>query len=555
MGPSLPAGERDYLLKNFLNNVLDNILTLTNKMQQFNFLVIGGGLAGLSFALRVADYGSVAVLFKKERVLSSSAWAQGGVAAVSRADDHFALHIEDTKKAGAGLCNPEAVEIVVKEGPQRVKELIQFGAQFDTIVDKDNNVQFDLAREGGHSKRRIYHSADATGWEIQRVLLEKSLEHPNITFFDNCSAIDLITSQEKVTADRKVLGAYVLKEDGAIEAFVAQRTMMATGGAGKVYLYTSNPDIATGDGVAMCHRAGATVLNMEFFQFHPTCLYHPKAKSFLITEAMRGEGAVLRRINGERFMDAYHPDAELAPRDVVARAIDKEMKIHGEEHVYLDITHKSKDFILQHFPTIATTCEQYGIDITTEQIPVVPAAHYCCGGVRSDLHGRSQLQNLFVAGEVSCTGLHGANRLASNSLLEAMVFAARAAKVACSDIEKNYTYPPVPEWDSGSAVDSDETVMLAHNWDEIRRFMWNYVGIVRSEKRLERALNRSSLLREEIEKYYWDFTVTHDLLELRNLSLVADLVIRSAIQRKESRGLHYNLDYPDTLPGAQDTEI
>jgi L-aspartate oxidase len=526
-------------------------------MERFDFLVIGGGIAGLTYALEVAAHGTVAVLFKKGVEDSSTNWAQGGIAAVSDQEDDFALHIDDTLVAGAGLCNREVVEIVVREGPARVAELVARGTQFDKSEDGSG---FHLHREGGHSRRRILHAADATGHAIQVALLAAARMHQNIRFFSEHSAIDLITTQKlqrrkgSRNAPNRVLGAYVLGPSGEVITVRAGRTLVATGGAGKVYLYTSNPDVATGDGIAMCYRAGAPVANLEFFQFHPTCLFHPKAKTFLITEALRGEGALLRRINGERFMDAYHPLKELAPRDIVARAIDNEMKKHGDEHVLLDISHRPADFIRAHFPTIHQRCLDFGIDITSQPIPVVPAAHYCCGGVVADIYGRTGIAGLYVAGETAHSGLHGANRLASNSLLEGVVFGYRAAhdSIACS-------VPPsdvaVPEWDPGQAVDSDEQVVITQNWDEIRRFMWNYVGIVRTNKRLARALSRALAIEREITEYYWNFKVSSDLLELRNLSLVAQLVIRCALQRKESRGLHYNLDYPELGPSVHDSVI
>lgn len=523
-------------------------------MEQVDFLVIGGGIAGLSFALEVADHGSVAVLFKRGLSDSSTAWAQGGIAAVSGADDSFELHIEDTIRAGAGLCNPEIVELVVREGPQRIEDLISRGVHFDREKGLDS---FHLHREGGHSRRRILHTADATGSEIQRALLAAAQSHGNITLLTHTSAIDLITSHKLFPRRRRgantALGIYAYHPDGRITAILARKILVATGGAGKVYLYTSNPDIASGDGIAMCFRAGARVGNMEFFQFHPTCLYHPQAKSFLISEALRGEGAKLTRINGERFMPRYHTLAELASRDIVARAIDNEMKIHGEDYVLLDISHREPAFIKEHFPSIYQRCLTFGYDITAQPIPVVPAAHYCCGGVLVDRNGRTDLANLYAAGECAFTGLHGANRLASNSLLEGVVFGFRAARHAIVSLGETTRPEPVREWDPGSAVDNDEQVVITQNWDEIRRFMFNYVGIVRSDKRLERALRRSDQIQSEIAEYYWHVTVTPDLLELRNLSLVANLVIRSAIARKESRGLHYTIDYPELAMQASDT--
>lgn len=514
-------------------------------MERYNFLVIGGGIAGLSYALKVADLGTVAVLFKKNVEDSSTSWAQGGIAGVNAPDDNFKLHAEDTEVAGAGLCRSSTVDIVVKEAPERIQELINWGVKFDRA--NGDNSAFDLHMEGGHSRRRIFHVADATGSEIQRKLLAAAKAHKNIEIIPNTSAVDLITTHKigvEKSLPNRVLGAYVLMPDGGITPFVAHTTMVATGGAGKIYLYTSNPDIATGDGIAMCFRAGVSVANMEFFQFHPTCLFHPQAKSFLITEAMRGEGAKLKRINGEEFMSRYHELKELAPRDIVARAIDHEMKLHGEEHVLLDISHLPSDKVRSHFPTIYERCLKYGFDITTGPIPVVPAAHYCCGGVVVDEFGRTNITNLYVTGETACTGLHGANRLASNSLLEALVFSHRAAEIRKSESRDENLKFNIPPWDTGKAIHSDEQVVVTQNWDEIRRAMWNYVGIVRSNKRLARALTRIKNIQREINEYYWNFLITSDLLELRNLSLVAELVIRSAIARRESRGLHYNLDYP-----------
>lgn len=523
-------------------------------MERFDFLVIGGGIAGLSYALKVAEHGTVAVLFKKDPNLSSTLWAQGGIAAVNEPDDTFDLHIQDTLVCGGGLCKREIVEIVVTEGPERVAELVALGAKFD----KGEHGEFHLHREGGHSRRRIFHAGDATGSEIQHTLLAAVKEHPSIKCFTGTNAIDLITTHKlkrELHEPNKVIGAYVLKDDGVIEPFLADKVLVATGGAGKIYLYTSNPDVATGDGIAMCYRAGARVANMEFFQFHPTCLYHPQAKSFLITEAMRGEGAKLLRMNGEPFMQKYHPQLELAPRDVVARAIDYEMKSRGDDYVLLDITHRPADFVREHFPTIYQKCLQFGFDITKEPIPVVPAAHYLCGGVMSDEFGRTDIQDLYVAGECACTGLHGANRLASNSLLEGVVFGHRAAVHSIERKSDRKCDLQPPPWDPGSAVDSDEQVVITQNWDEIRRTMWNYVGIVRTTKRLERALHRIELMRREIQEYYRQCTVTSDLLELRNLSLVAELVIRSALARKESRGLHYTLDYPYAQSITTDTIV
>lgn len=513
-------------------------------MEKFDHLVIGGGIAGLTYALNASKFGTVAVLFKNSLTESSTWYAQGGIAAVQDTSDNLALHVDDTLNAGAGLCNREIVELVVKEGIDRIHNLIEWGVKFDLA---DDGSGFDLHREGGHSARRILHSADSTGYEIQRALLTAAKERPNIKFFENTCGVDLITTHKlgrDIHTANRALGAYALLPGGNVEPFLARKTVVATGGAGKIYRYTTNPDVATGDGVAMCFRAGCPVSNLEFFQFHPTCLFHSKVRTFLLTEAMRGEGAILRRINGEPFMKKYHPLAELAPRDIVARAIDNEMKLYGEEHVLLDITHRDRAFIEQHFPMIYERCLSLGIDIAKEPIPVVPAAHYSCGGVIADEWGQTDIENLFVAGECASTGLHGANRLASNSLLEGLVFGYRAAKKASENLMESGFADGIPEWDPGNSRESDEDVVITQNWGEIRRFMWNYVGIVRTNKRLERALRRSNLIDREITEYYWNTKITVPLLELRNLNLVANLVIHSALQRKESRGLHYNLDFP-----------
>lgn len=509
-----------------------------------DFLVIGGGIAGLTFALEAAAHGSVSVLCKTAMGEGSTAWAQGGIAAVSAEDDSLELHVEDTLIAGAGLCNRSIVEMVVQEGPARIKDLIGFGVAFD----REDTSSYHLHREGGHSRRRIYHTADATGSEIQRKLSQAARNTPAIQCFENCMAIDLITSR-KVGIDfhkpNRVLGVYVLMPDGKIEVFCADRVVIASGGAGKVYLYTSNPDIASGDGIAMAYRAGCAVANMEFFQFHPTCLFDPKAKSFLITEAMRGEGAKLRRVDGSAFMHEYDAREELAPRDIVARAIDFEMKKTGDEYVLLDISQRGEDFVKAHFPTIYERCLSYGINCGTGPIPVVPAAHFCCGGILTDEWGTTSIAGLYAIGECACTGLHGANRLASNSLLEGVVFGHRAAQHAIERLAPADRIPQIPEWSTRGSVKSEEAVIISQNWDEIRRFMWNYVGIVRSDKRLERALRRSEVIEQEIREYYWNFIITKNLLELRNLSLVANLVIRCAIARRESRGLHYTIDHPE----------
>jgi L-aspartate oxidase len=431
----------------------------------------------------------------------------------------------------------------VREGPDRLKDLVAMGAEFN----RRDNGEFDLTREGGHSKRRIVHAGDVTGKEVERAMLAACDESKNIAFFTDATAIDLIRDRGTATSGGRVQGVYVLRDSGAIETFVGKVTVLATGGAGKVYLYTSNPDVATGDGVAMAYRAGAKIANMEFYQFHPTCLFHPDAKSFLISEALRGEGGKLRlRSTGERFMQRYHPLAELAPRDVVARAIDAEMKRTGDECVLLDMTHLGKAYLVERFPTIYATCREFTVDMAVQPIPVVPAAHYMCGGVVSDEHGRTSLPGLYAIGEVACTGLHGANRLASNSLLEGLVFGHRAVAAAVAEVQTGVKLATdLPEWDPGSAVPSDEMVVISQNWEEIRRLMWNYVGIVRTGKRLDRARRRLDMLREEIRDYYWRYQVTRDVIELRNIADVAHVIVECASRRKESRGLHYTLDYPE----------
>ena len=528
-------------------------------MKTFDYVVVGSGLAGLTFALKAADKGSVAIVTKRSRADSNTAWAQGGIACVTSSEDSIDLHVRDTLVAGDGLCNEEAVRTIVGEGPERISELVSLGVSFDERTTPDGVRERDLGREGGHSKRRILHARDATGSEIERTLLAAVAAHPGITVLENHMAVDLITTGKLGYAMQdRCVGLYVLDEvTGEVETLRSDVTVLATGGCGKVYLYTTNPDIATGDGVAMAWRAGAAIANMEFMQFHPTCLFHPKAKSFLITEAVRGEGGILTDAQGRRFMEKYDPRLELAPRDIVARAIDAEMKRTGQSCVHLDISHKPADFLRQRFPTIHETCLGLGIDITRGAIPVVPAAHYQCGGVRTDLNGETTLRGLYAVGEVACTGLHGANRLASNSLLEALVMAHRAEIRASRNHRRQEVEVVLPEWRPGRVQDVDELVVIYHNWDEIRRLMWDYVGIVRTDKRLQRAAHRLRNLQTEIQEFYWNFKVTADLLELRNLATTASLMVDCAISRKESRGLHYTLDYPghDDARFLRDTVI
>ena len=506
--------------------------------EHYDILVIGSGLAGLSFALEAASSATVAVITKRNGTDSNTNVAQGGIAAVVGDDDSFEEHIANTLAAGDGLGDREIIELCVSEGPQAVERLRSWGVQFAK----------DLGREGGHTRRRVLHSSDVTGRDIQQALLGRVREHRNIHLLEEHTAIDLVRERASGRAGR-VNGAYVLDEaSGEVRTFAARVVVLATGGSGKVYLYTSNPDVATGDGVAMAWRAKAKVANMEFFQFHPTCLFHPKAKSFLLSEAMRGEGGVLRRADGSPLMDEVHPMGSLAPRDIVARAIDMEMKRTGSDCVFLDLTALDATYLADRFPTILATVEKYGIDWRTDPIPVVPAAHYQCGGVLVDRDGRASLGGLYAVGEVSCTGLHGANRLASNSLLEAAVFSRRAAIAACAELSEAREVPEIPAWSRGYATPGDEWVVVSHTWDEIRRLMWNYVGIVRSNKRLERARRRIALLKGEIYEDWWRWNVTRDSIELRNIAQVAELIVEGARLRQESRGLHHHLDFPDSDP-------
>ena len=527
-----------------------------------DFLIIGSGVAGLTFAIKMAEFGRVAIVTKKGVMDSNTSLAQGGIASVFGKLDSFDLHIQDTLASGDGLCNKEVVEMVVKNGPDRIRELIDFGVHFnirekERLKDKSQNKdpELDLGQEGGHSQKRIVHAQDMTGQEIATVLVKHVKNHEQITLYENHIAIDLITRSTRMkrglittTHEDYCLGAYILDtQTNQVNTFFAPITLLATGGAGKVYLYTSNPDVATGDGIAMGYRAGATVANLEFVQFHPTCLYHPEAKNFLISEAVRGEGGILIDSAGNRFMEKYDPQKDLACRDVVARAIDSELKKSGDDFVFLDISHKKPEFVKDRFPNLYKKCLTFGIDMTKEPIPVVPAAHYMCGGVVTDMFGRTDIHGLYAVGETACTGLHGANRLASNSLIEALVYAHTASKQAAKDIKAPLDFesmPVPPLWDEAGTTDSDEAIMVSHNWDEIRRFMWNYVGIVRSNKRLDRAKRRIENIQKEIEEYYQGFKISSDLIELRNIATVAELIIRCARHRKESRGLHFNIEYP-----------
>lgn len=520
-----------------------------NQRFSTDILIIGGGAAGLAAALRLAPHARVTVLAKGGPDLASSSWAQGGIAVVTDPEDSIDTHVQDTLTAGAGLCDPEVVRFTVERAGAAIEELVRWGVAFDT----ENN-HFHLTREGGHSFRRILHVADATGRAIIDTLTRQVLDHPRIEFLNDRVAIDLINLSKYGRHPNRCAGAYVLnRTSGHVEVFQSRFVVLATGGASKVYLYTSNPDSSTGDGIAMAWRAGCRIANMEFNQFHPTCLYHPHAKSFLISEAVRGEGGILLLPDGDRFMRRFDQRLELAPRDIVARAIDHEMKRTGADCVYLDISHRSKSFIDAHFPTIARRCLDFGIDMSREPMPVVPAAHYTCGGVLVDRDGLTDLPGLYAIGEVSCTGLHGANRLASNSLLECLVFARSAADHIQTRLDSPFPEVAIPQWDESQVTDSDEDVVIAHNWEELRRFMWDYVGIVRTDKRLQRAQRRLDLLKQEIHDYYSHYRVSNDLIELRNLVHVAELIVRSALSRQESRGLHYNLDHPVTLPRSEDT--
>jgi L-aspartate oxidase len=520
-----------------------------NYLQPFDAIVLGSGLAGLSVALRLAETQRVALVTKRTLDDSATAWAQGGIAAVLDDTDSVEAHIQDTFTAGAGLCDPAATRFVVENGRKAIDWLIGQGVPFTR-----GDTGYHLTREGGHSHRRVIHVADATGAAVQQTLNEKVRAHPNITILERHIVVDLITGHKLGLKNERCWGAYVLDlERERVLTLAAPNTVIATGGTGKVYLYTTNPDTATGDGIAMAWRAGCRVANMEFIQFHPTCLYHPHAKSFLITEAMRGEGGILRLPDGTRFMPEHDSRGELAPRDVVARAIDFEMKRHGLDCVFLDITHKGDGFLRTHFPNIHARCRELGIDISKQPIPVVPAAHYTCGGIVVDLAARTDLPGLYALGEAACTGLHGANRLASNSLLECVVFGEAAAQDILAG--KPARMPKLPRWDESRVTDADEEIVLSHNWDELRRFMWDYVGIVRTSKRLERALHRIRLLEREIDDYYANFRVSNDLIELRNLVLSAHLIVRSAQRRKESRGLHFSRDFPEMLDRARNTVL
>ena len=531
-----------------------------------DYLIVGSGIAGLITALRLARHGRVLVITKKASAESNTNYAQGGIASVVSPVDSFETHVRDTLDAGAGLCDEAVVRHVINRGPGCITELESFGIAF-TERRGEHPGEYDRGKEGGHSRRRVLHVGDMTGRRIEKVLLDRVQAEANIRLLEHCMAIDLVTTSwlaQRAGAeplgpgpDDRCVGLYTLdRRKGEVMAVHAPYTILATGGGGKVYLYTSNPDIATGDGVAMAWRAGVPIRNMEFIQFHPTCLYHPEAKSFLVSEAVRGEGAKLVDAQGTSFMEGYDERGALAPRDVVARAIDREMKTTGAECVFLDIRHRSRAFLLARFPNIYEACLGYGVDMATDLIPVVPAAHYFCGGIRAGVDGTTDLPGLFACGETACTGLHGANRLASNSLLEAVVSADEtAAKIVSLPPPADWPPAAIPDWEPGAAVPSDEQIVVEHNWNELRTCMWDYVGIVRSDKRLERAWRRIWNLRQEIRQYYLDYLVTADVLELRNIAAVAELVVRSAMQRRESRGLHYTLDHAEPAPAAEETVI
>jgi len=513
-------------------------------MNKYDVMIIGSGAAGLSVALALPSKLNVVLISKSSIDESATFYAQGGISAVMDHADTTDAHIADTLIVGAGLCNTEVVTNIVSNGRDRIEWLIEKGVPFSTRTSKSGVEEFHLTQEGGHSHRRVVHAADATGAALEKTLVKKVKECPNVTLLERHVAIDLITAKENASGRQRCIGAYLYDSIHSVIATIAAKTVvLATGGVGKVYLYTSNPDVATGDGIAMAWRAGCSIANMEFIQFHPTCLYHPEAKTILLTEALRGEGGKLILPNGNRFMPKFDPRAELAPRDIVARAIDHEMKRLGADCVYLDISHKPQQFILKHFPNAYETCKKYGIDITTSPIPVVPAAHYLCGGVVTNINGKTELAGLYAVGEVACTGLHGANRMASNSLLECIVVAGSAVKSIIADLTADFTAMNPPEWDESRVVQGNEGVIISHSWDELRRLMWNYVGIVRSDKRLGRAKQRIELLQIEINEFYSHFKISTDLIEMRNLVLVAELIVLSALRRKESRGLHYTLDY------------
>lgn len=519
--------------------------------QYSDFLVIGSGIAGLSFAIQASKFGKVIMITKKQDTESNSNYAQGGIACVLDPKDSFENHINDTLVTGKDLCNKEAVKILVEEGPQRIKELLEWGANFSKSDSETNPFKLHLGKEGGHSANRIIHAHDLTGKEVEKSLLKHARESANIKILEHHSAIDLITDHHlspKSNQKIRCYGAYILDDlTRTIFSIQAKVTCLSTGGSGKVYLHTTNPDIATGDGIAMAYRAGVIISNMEFIQFHPTTLFHEKANSFLISEALRGHGAILRNASGIEFMEKYHPMKSLAPRDIVAQAIDKEMKLSGEQCVFLDIRHADPQQTINHFPNIYARCKEYGIDITRDLIPVVPAAHYMCGGIKVDTYGQTSIENLYACGEVSCTGVHGANRLASNSLLEALVFSRRAADTSSAKLNSIQTINSglIPEWDDSGTIDNEEWILLSHNFKEIQSIMWDYVGIVRSDLRLHRANRRVTLLEKEIEDFYKRTKISSRLLELRNLVTTAKLIIKSALKRKESRGLHYTTDYPE----------